>query len=341
MSDAARWVGACDTGIGCIVRQGLTAERKMLPPVLLYDARGSELFEAITRLPEYYVTRTERGILEEHSARVVEAATARATGPIALLELGAGSATKTVFLLAELLRARLDVTYFPADVSAAALRMAKEGLAAVLPRQRVRPLEASHERALDELARWPGTLVVLFLGSSIGNYDEDEAVALLARVRTAIGARGSLVLGVDRAKASEILVPAYDDAAGVTAAFNRNVLVRINRELGADFVPERFAHVAVWNEAAGAIEMHLESVIAQEVTLRALGLRVRFAAGERIHTESSHKYTDARLARLFAQAGIVSCGRAADAREWFSIEVARAALTHRGSGVWRPPSFAE
>lgn len=308
-----------------IVRAGLTAETKSLPPVLFYDARGSELFERITQLPEYYLTRTERGILEADAPKLVEWATAGARGPIAVLELGAGSATKTGLLLAALARVRSDVTYFPADVSRAALDAARAGLGRALPRLDVRPLEATHEAALVELGRWDGELVVLFLGSSIGNHDDASAGALLGRVRVAIGDRGAAVLGADRAKPPEVLVPAYDDAAGITAEFNRNVLVRLNRELGADFDAPSFTHVALWNERVGAMEMHLESRRAQTVTLRALDLEVRFAAGERIHTESSHKYTDARLERMFGAAGLASIGRATDPRRWFSVDVLQAA----------------
>ena len=312
--------------LGAIVRAGLTAPRKTLPPVLFYDARGSELFERITELPEYYPTRTERGILEVDAPALASWATAGLEGPLAVLELGAGSATKTGLLLRALVQTHDRVTYFPADVSASALAAASVGLLHALPTLTVRPIEATHEEALEKLRRWEGALVVLFLGSSIGNLDDAGAAALLGRVRDAIGHRGSAVLGADRAKATEVLLPAYDDAAGVTAEFNRNVLRRINRELDADFDLDAFAHVAVWNEAAGAVEMHLESLREQEVSLRAIDTRVFFAAGERLHTESSHKYTDERLARLFSAARMISVGRAADPRRWFSLDVLRADL---------------
>ncbi len=306
------------------VLRGLTAPRKSLPPFLFYDARGSALFEDITELPEYYLTRTERGILVDDADRIVAAILRSARGPVAVLELGAGTATKTDILLQAFARARKDVHYFPADVSPTPLDVARARIASTLPQIRVSPIVGTHDDALQRMREWEGELAVFFLGSSIGNYADDDAVALIAEVRGAIGRHGSLLLGADRTKSLDVLLPAYDDPAGVTAAFNRNVLVRINRELGGDFDPASFRHVAIWNEGTSAIEMHLESVVAQRAHVAALGLTVDFARGERIHTESSHKYTERHVAELLEAAGLRSESAFEDARRWFSLHLARA-----------------
>lgn len=304
------------------VKTGLTRARKSLPPFLFYDERGSALFERITTLPEYYLTRTERGILEKDAAGIAKTVLASLAGPVAVLELGAGTATKTELLLSAFAAERVDLTYFPADVSPTPLAQARARLSTNLPRLAVSPIVGTHAEALAKIARWEGSVVVLFLGSSIGNYDDDDAAALLTGVRGALGHRGVLVLGVDRKKPKEVLVPAYDDSAGVTAEFNRNMLLRLNRELGADFEPAAFRHVALWNEAAGAMEMHLESTARQSVHLTALGLTVSFERGERIHTESSHKYDQARVSRLLASAGLRDVAAFSDERCWFSLHIA-------------------
>ncbi len=304
------------------VKCGLTRARKSLPPFLFYDERGSALFERITTLPEYYLTRTERGILERDAARIAKTVLASLAGPVAVLELGAGTATKTELLLRAFVKERADLTYFPADVSPTPLEQGRARLATNLPRLAVSPIVGTHAEALDKISRWEGSVVVLFLGSSIGNYEDNEAAALLSDVRGALGQRGVLLLGVDRKKAKEVLVPAYDDSAGVTAEFNRNMLLRLNRELGADFDPAAFRHVALWNEDAGAMEMHLESTEPQSVHVAALALTVSFERGERIHTESSHKYDQARVSRLLAMSGLRDVAAFSDERRWFSLHVA-------------------
>lgn len=325
MSDTANDAGesaAASAAVRDAVTRGLTRARKTLPPFLFYDERGSALFERITTLPEYYLTRTERGILEKEASSIARTALASLPGPVAVLELGAGTATKTELLLRAFTAERVDLTYFPADVSSAPLREARARLATNLPRLQVSPIIGTHAEALERIARWEGSVVVLFLGSSIGNYEDDDAAALLTAVRGALGKRGVLVLGVDRKKAKEVLLPAYDDSAGVTAEFNRNVLLRLNRELGADFDVNAFRHVALWNEDAGAMEMHLESTAAQSVHLAALSLTVSFARGERIHTESSHKYDPPRVHRLLAMSGLRDVAAFEDERRWFSLHVA-------------------
>ncbi|MEI8255089.1 MAG: L-histidine N(alpha)-methyltransferase, partial [Deltaproteobacteria bacterium] len=306
------------------VRTGLTAPRKWLPPFLFYDEQGSALFEKITELPEYYVTRTERSILERDAERIATRVLEGTPGPIAVLELGAGNAIKTDILLRAFAKVRNDLRYFPADVSPTPLEAARERLASSLPALCVSPIVGTHADAMRSASAWEGSFVVLYLGSSIGNYEDADASVLLTDIRGVMGRHGALLLGVDRTKPLDVLLAAYDDRAGVTAAFNLNVLARINRELQADFVLDAFRHVALWNESASAIEMHLESVAPQSVHIAALDLTVRFDRGERIHTESSHKYTDGRVRDLFDSAGLLPVCAYEDAQRWFAVHVARA-----------------
>lgn len=302
-----------------VVRAGLTSRPKRLPPFLLYDARGSALFEKITALPEYYLSRTELELLR---VRADEIAASVARGPVTVLELGAGTATKTEVLLRALVRRQRATRFIPADISPSPLAEAKARLTRSVPGLEVSPFVGTHEAALSYAERVEGPLLVAFIGSSIGNYDPPEATGLLSRVRRAIGRRGTLLLGIDLRKPVEVLIPAYDDAAGVTAAFDRNVLERINRELGGHFDPSSFRHVALWNEAASAIEMHLESTRAQRVRIDALELEVALDEGERIHTESSHKYDAKSIARLLRSAGLASVLELRDAQSRYALQLA-------------------
>jgi L-histidine N-alpha-methyltransferase len=290
------------TNIAKDVRAGLSAMPKHLPPYLFYDAAGSALYERITALPEYYLTRTERAILEEHADAIVLEASASG-GPLRIVELGAGSATKTELILRAANRRHGSCVYVPVDVSESAINEATVRLSRVLPEVEVRPHVMSHFEAFRHLRGKGGPNLVLFIGSSIGNFDDEEAVSLLAGVHDALGPRTALLLGTDLRKSPDVLLRAYDDAAGVTAAFNMNVLERINRELGGRFDPTRFRHVARWNERASRMEMHLESTRKQSVIIEALGMSVAFEAGETIHTESSVKYDVAHVKRLLTAAG--------------------------------------
>lgn len=303
------------------VRDGLTTSPKRLPAWLFYDDEGSRLFEAITELPEYYPTRTERSILERDALALVEAA---ADGRrVTIVELGAGTATKSQILVRAALRLQGRCTFVPTDVSSDPLRIAKARFAKELPRAEVKPIAAHHEAVFQRLRDLPGRKLVLFIGSSIGNYEDFEAVRLLSSLRAALKDGDTLLLGTDLRKDPSILVPAYDDAAGVTAAFNRNVLVRINRELGATFEPHRFRHVALWNDARSRMEMHLESDGYQQVWIRDLAMPLDFSDGERIHTESSVKYSLPMVDRLLERSGFRREGTATDARGWFGVHLAR------------------
>jgi L-histidine Nalpha-methyltransferase len=307
------------------VRAGLTSPHKSLPPWLLYDGTGSALFEEITALPEYYLTRTERAILASSSDEIVSAAGL----PLEIIELGAGSATKTSLLLEALLARQPTALYTPVDVSPTALRLAAAGLRR-LRRLHVRPILARYPDDLVLPERTAERRLVLFLGSNIGNYEPSEARALLAGVRARLDPGDAFLLGADLAKSTRLLRPAYDDAAGVTARFNLNVLARLNRELGAAFNLHRFRHVAKWNAKASRMELYLESTIAQRVPIRALNARIPFAPGERIHTESSYKLTRTALRRLLVDAGFQPEARWTDARKWFCLTLARVPARRRG-----------
>jgi dimethylhistidine N-methyltransferase len=315
----------CQSPIADAVVRGLSAPRKRLNPFLFYDARGSQLFEEITELPEYYPTRTERAIFATQADAIVAATRREAHAPSVVLELGAGTATKSQLLLGAFVRQQGSVLFLPVDVSPDPLQQCTERLGRELPGARVEPIVDRHEGALAQLAAREGHRVVLFIGSSIGNLDDDEARLLLLRVRQAMRPGDALVLGADRRKDIPTMLAAYDDAAGVTAAFNRNVLARINRELGGRFDLARFAHRAVWNDVSSCVEMHLVSDRPQKVRVDALGLTVAFDEGETIHTESSAKYDDARVARIFAASGFAESARFLDDRGWFGVHVALAA----------------
>ena len=285
---------SADSGFAQAALAGLDQSQKTLPCQYLYDERGSDLFEQITTLPEYYPTRTEIGILQACVGEIV-AETPRHS---VLIEFGSGSSRKTEILLAALDRL---AAYVPIDVSPSALFEARERLAARFPTLRVHPVVGDFR---DDLTL-PADLTArprlgFFPGSTIGNFKPDAAVRLLARMAHVLGPDGRLVIGVDLRKDRSILLPAYDDAAGVTARFNKNLLVRANRELGADFDLDGFAHKAVFNDQKSRVEMHLVSHSAQTVSL--LGRSFAFRPGETIHTEDSHKYTTDAFVDLAASA---------------------------------------
>lgn len=278
------------------VRAGLCRTgQKELPPTYFYDARGSQLFDEITRLDEYYPTRAERALLERHAEDIVEHA-----APRALAELGAGTATKSRILL-RALAARGATQYLPLDVDSATLHATADALRAEFPGLEVTPLVADmRDDVAPRGARHP--LLYAFLGSTIGNFEPDAARALLARIRGALRPTDRLLLGVDLVKDSETLERAYNDARGVTAEFNRNVLHVLNRELGSDFDTARFDHRAVYDAHARRIEMHLVARGAQHVHIPEVG-DIAFADGESIRTEISSKYDRRSATALLASAG--------------------------------------
>jgi L-histidine Nalpha-methyltransferase len=313
---------AIETPVGAEVYRGLTSLPKNLSPWLFYDERGSQLFEAITELPEYYLTRTEREIFLAKGEEIMAAAESE---ELAVVELGAGTATKTGVLLDAAVRRGIDVTYFPIDISGSALDEAQRSLAERLPRVRVEACVGDYTQDMSQIPDIPCRRMVLYIGSSIGNFEPSQAAALLRSLRRNLRPGDLLVLGVDHAKDRGTLLRAYNDAAGVTSDFNRNVLRRINRELGGGFREPLFRHRAVWNERESRIEMHLESLIAQEVAIQALRLRVSFHRGESIHTENSYKFTPDSVERLFARTGFKTQQSWTDAKAWFGVYLAEAA----------------
>jgi dimethylhistidine N-methyltransferase len=325
----ARLFGAADPAVVEAVRHGLFRVRKQLPAWMLYDDEGSAYFERITRLPEYYLTRTERAILAREAGAMIDAAGV----PLEIVELGAGSAVKTRLLLAAALERQPRVRYVPVDVSSSALESARAALRG-LPGLDVAPVVARYPEELGFLrapARAARRRLVVFLGSNIGNYDGASAVQLLAAVRRQLAPGDALLVGADRRKSPAILLPAYDDAAGVTAAFNKNLLVRIDRELGAAFDPELFEHVVRWNAHASRVELYLESKIEQRVEIAALGAHVDFAARERIHTESSYKLTGTRMRALLTRAGYAPEAEWLDAKRWFGLTLSRVPQPRRAA----------
>ena len=279
--------GALVEALARDARSGLSASPKSLPPVWFYDERGSELFDDITRLPEYYLTRAERSILTAHADDIAAAADADV-----LVELGSGTSEKTRLLL-DAMAGRQLRRFVPFDVSEPTLRTAAEAITAAYGIE-VAAVVGDFHHHLDRIPR-DGRRLVAFLGSTIGNLTPHQRRRFLADLGAAMDHDDRLLLGTDLVKDTARLVAAYDDAAGVTAAFNRNVLVVLNRELGADFDPDAFDHVALWNGRERQIEMRLRSRERQAITLDALGLRVGFAPGEDLLTEISAKFLEGQV----------------------------------------------
>jgi len=313
------------TDFAAAVHAGLEANPKTLPCRYFYDAEGSDLFEQICALPEYYVTRTEDAILRER-AREIVAALPPGTE---LVELGSGSSTKTRRLIEALLAQQSDLRYVPVDISASMLRQTARELTAAYPRLSVSPLALEYDAALERLPRERrGPMLVLFLGSNLGNFEPDAAARFLRRIREACESEDRLLLGLDLQKDAAVLNRAYDDAQGVTARFNLNLLRRINRELDGDFHLPSFRHRAFYRHALGRVEMHLVSERRQRV--RVAGRSFELEAGESLHTENSHKYDPKRIPELAAQAGFSVEREWQDESAYFSVNLLRLEC-----GSWR------
>jgi dimethylhistidine N-methyltransferase len=290
---------------------------------MLYDARGSRLFELITTLPEYYPTRTERQIFTSFAEAIV--ATARAGRPqsLRLVELGAGTASKTGILLDAIVRTQGEVLYVPVDISSDALGMACESIAASLPDVRVEPIVANYVTYPPQLEHVNGTTLAMYIGSSVGNFSPEEARTILRNLGSQLRAGDALLLGTDMAKDESTLVAAYDDRKGVTAAFNLNILYRLNRELGADFDPANFRHRALWNRLESRIEMYLESTRDHQVCIASAHLNLDFTKCETIHTENSYKFTQEAIRNLLEDVGFDVEQTWMDPREWYAVTLAR------------------
>jgi L-histidine Nalpha-methyltransferase len=297
---------------------GLTAAPKRLPAKYHYDGVGSALFDAITLLPEYYLTRAETEILREWGWQIVRVLDA----PIDFLELGSGSAVKTRLLIEEALRVQGRLRYSPIDISPTALRSSSASLVDAYPGLSVRAYAGDYFDVLRSKALWfERRVLAMFMGSNIGNYEPDEAKGILALIGDALRPGDGLLLGTDLKKDHRTLELAYDDPVGITAAFNRNVLARINREFDGDFDVQAFEHRARYDARRGSIDSFLEAVRPARVELRGLHLRVGFAAGEQIHTESAYKFTEQDVAKLAACAGFDLAATWSDRARRFSVNL--------------------
>ncbi|MDX6589695.1 MAG: L-histidine Nalpha-methyltransferase [Solirubrobacterales bacterium] len=298
------------------VRAGLTASPKELSPKYFYDERGSRLFERITTLPEYYPTRREREILAGRSAEIIEAAGTPGT----LVELGSGSAAKTRHLLSAMRDAGCLETYVPVDISEEITQATARVLVEEYPGLEVRGLVCDFESDLERIPSAGGARLIAFLGGTIGNLYPGERREFLTRIARLLGPDDHLLLGTDLVKATARLEAAYNDAAGVTAEFNKNVLQVLNRELGADFDLEAFEHVARYDAREERMDIRLRSLAEQSVDIDGLDLTVGFAAGEEMRTEISAKFTRERLECVYAESGL-------ELRGWFTDEAGDYALS--------------
>lgn len=311
-------------GFAPAVSSGLAARPKSLPCRFFYDAEGSRLFEEICLLPEYYPTRTEAAILASRATEIAEAVGEGA----ALAELGSGSSVKTRLLIEAFLERQEVLHYAPVDISVGFLEETARGLLDRYEGLSVTAIAAEYHDAIPHLPPHDGPRLVLFLGSNVGNLEEDEAVSLLGAVAATLDPRDRLLVGFDRLKEQAVLERAYDDAAGVTARFNKNLLARANRELGAGFDLDAFDHAAPFVAERSRVEMRLVSRKSQEVRVAALDRPFSFEEGEAIHTESCHKYALADVDRIAHAASLRVDRLWSDPREWFTV----ALLAPNGKG---------
>jgi L-histidine Nalpha-methyltransferase len=301
------------------IERGLTGRPRMLPPKYFYDDVGSELFERITQLPEYYLTRAEESILCDIGADLMAK-----LRPRDVVELGPGSCRKVRWLFDALEEAD-DLRYVAVDVGRDSLVQAVTALGDRYPKLHVHAVVGDFERHLDRLPLPVGRRLALFLGSTIGNFDPLPRRTLLAQIRRLVGADGRVLLGVDLVKDADELNAAYDDAAGVTAEFNRNILRVVNRAVDADFVPEKWRHHAFYNAAASRIEMHLLTDAPQRVILKKVGVKLDFDAGEGIWTENSYKFTRESVEAMLSEAGLALEQWYTDVGGRFGVVLARPA----------------
>lgn len=303
------------TGLAEDVRKGLSAEPKRFLPKYFYDELGSQLFEAICLLPEYYLTRAENEILQKYSDQIVGALDGHKT----LVEMGSGSASKTRLIIEALLRGQQELLFMPVDISATALESSSRILLQSYPRLTIEAYAADYFAGLAELGKKPRSrTLALFLGSNISNFDLDEALRFLRAMRSVLNKGDALLLGADLKKDPAVLEAAYNDALGVTSAFNLNVLARINRELNGTFDLHNFRHRAFYNEEVGRIEIYIESLIDQRVRIEKLDLEIEFGAGELIHTENSYKYDMNGIRALAGQTDFELSRTWLDSQERFS-----------------------
>jgi L-histidine N-alpha-methyltransferase len=299
------------------VEHGLGGDPKTLPCRFLYDAVGSEIFEEICELPEYYLTRAERQVLHDHADDIA----GQFEQAVTLAELGSGSSTKTRLLIEAFLRRQPRLRYVPVDISPTMLEDTAQGLLGDYHALEIHAIASEYQEGLRHVGRETGQAkVIAWLGSNVGHCDRAAAARFLRSIRDAMAPRDRVLIGIDLRKQKEMLERAYDDAQGVTARFNLNLLARINRELEGDFVLEQFRHEANWREQEGRVELGLRSLQAQTVRIGALDMTVSFAADEWLHTEDSYKYSLAEIDTLCAAAGLEVGQRWTDARGRYTLD---------------------
>lgn len=298
-------------------RSGLSATPKRMPAKYFYDARGSQLFDDITRLPEYYVTRVETAILQSHADTIVGQ-----VRPFEILELGSGYSVKTKLLIDAMRRAGSGIRYVPIDISEDALWEAAKALGTYYPWLAIDGYVGDFFADLQKVPR-RGRRLVTFLGSTIGNFEESRRIKFLSEVTGILEADDAFLLGVDLVKPVETLIKAYNDSAGVTAEFNRNMLHVLNRELDADFDVDAFEYVARWDAAQACIEMSLRATRSMRVRLAALPLDIEFEAGEELHNEIACKFTRGTVTGIFNASGLMLDGWFTDPAHWSALALAR------------------
>lgn len=302
------------------VRRGFSLAQKEISSSFLYDQKGSRLFEQITGLPEYYLTRCETEILKAHASDIFDLAKPR-EGSLQVVEFGSGSSEKTRLLLQAAIQSQGATNYVPIDISSDFLRISALELLSELPDLTITALGADYFDALNALPEHDGPRLFLFLGSTIGNFERDDAVAFLRSVRASMGPDDMLLVGNDLKKDPAVIEPAYNDAQGVTAQFNLNVLSRINQELCGNFNLSAFEHQAPWIEEFSRIEMRLVSTGEQDVEVECLDRTFHFKKGEYIHTENSHKWSAEAFGSMIDEAGLAVEERWTDSKEWFALSL--------------------
>lgn len=308
-----------EQSLGEAVRESLRLTPKSLPTRFLYDHTGSDLFERITCLPEYYLTRLETEILRTRCGEIIE----EAGYDLTMVEFGSGSSIKTRILIEAALDRQRHITYTPIDISEEFLRETADSLEARYSRLKVSALAAEYFDAIEHLPPHEGPRLIMFLGSNIGNLTHAEANDFLTRLRKAMRPNDRLLIGVDQVKDPRIIEAAYNDRAGVTAEFNKNLLGRINRELDATFVPAAFRHEAPYDPKFERVEMRLYSLMDQTVAIRDIDETVEFREGEYIHTEWSHKYSPTTFASLLGGTGLAIHDLWMDRRGWYGLYMLR------------------
>ncbi len=299
------------------VDHGLSTSPKSIPSKYFYDKRGSELFEKICTLEEYYPTRTEYHLLKHIAPELID----RCQLPLTLVELGAGSSTKTTTIITAILQRQSQLDFYPLDISPTILEASGKTIRRLFPAVQFKAISAEYLEGLEMIKTKPSPKLFLWLGSSIGNFTPEESIRFLHAIHAFMQPNDAMVIGMDMVKDRDVLIAAYNDRAGVTAQFNLNLLERINRELGGHFDLQTFHHLALFNEAESRIEMYLESRLKQSIAIDLLNRNFSFQRGETIHTENSQKYTQDMIDAILERSGFTLIKQWMDDRNWFSVNL--------------------